>query len=86
LVILAVFVDARQEMHLIAHLPPETRNGVRQDFFIGVAQVRRTIHIVDGGRDVEGLHVESDNKTPRPRNVESFDAPSPRGHCPIAIV
>ena len=82
---LTVFVDPGQEMHPVAHLSPETRNGVRQHFFIGVAQVWRTVHVVDGGRNVEGLHVELVSQTPRSANVESFDAPSAPRQAPGVI-
>ena len=32
---------------------PKPGNDVRQHLFIGVAQVRRTVHIINGSRDVE---------------------------------
>jgi signal transduction histidine kinase len=40
-----------------------------------MAKVRGTVHVIDGGRDVEGLHAKWGNKTREGRNVESFDAP-----------
>ncbi len=71
---LAVLVGTREKVHLIAHLPPEPGNDVRQHLFVGMAQVWRTVHIVDGGRDVERLHVEPTNKSRGSGNVESFAA------------
>jgi hypothetical protein len=65
---LAVLINPGQEMHPVAHQAAEAGNDVRQHYFIGVAQVRRTVHVVDRGGDVERVHVVGwQGKGPAPK-------------------
>ena len=50
---LPVFIGACEKKHLVSHQPPETRNDVRQHLFVGMAEVRRTVYIIDGGGQVK---------------------------------
>ena len=51
---LAVLVGAREEEHVLAALAMVPGEDVGADRRVGVAQVRRRVHVVDGRRDVEG--------------------------------
>ena len=61
---LPVLVRARQKMHLVPHLPPKPGNDVGQHLFVGVTQVGRAIHIVDGRGDIERFHAEAGQQKP----------------------
>ena len=50
-----VLVGAGQKQHVLAIQPLETRNGIRRNGFIGVADVGHTIGIGNGGCDIEFL-------------------------------
>jgi len=54
--LLAVLVDAGEEVHLTAVLALEAGHHVSENLLIGVADVRRRVRVVDGGGDVVGLH------------------------------
>ena len=62
--LLAVLVHAREEIHLVAHHPAEPGNDVSQHLFIGVAEVRGPIYVVDGGGEVERLHAGARQQKP----------------------
>ena len=51
--LLAVFIEAGQEVHVVAQHAVVTRQDVREDLFVGMAEVRGAIRIIDGGGDVE---------------------------------
>ena len=53
--LLAVLVDAGEEVDGLSVEPLEAGDGVRQDFFVGVADVGRAVGVVDGGSDEERL-------------------------------
>ncbi len=55
-----VLVDAGQEKHIIAVQPLETRDGVRRDRLIGVADMRIAIRIGNGGGNIEGRFFRHD--------------------------
>ena len=56
--LLAVLVGADQEENLVAHQSPETRNDVGQHLFIGMPDVWRPVHVVNGSGQIERLHGE----------------------------
>ena len=73
--LLAVLVGARQEMDFVTHQAPIAGNNVRQHFLIGMAQVRRTVHVIDRGGDVEPRHGR-DSHIQKGVNVQSFEEAS----------
>ena len=52
--LLAVLIGAGQEEHVVAVQPLEPRHDIGRDRGVGVTDMRRAIHIIDRGRDVEG--------------------------------
>ncbi len=53
--LLAVFVRAGEEEHLLAAQSAVAGDHVAGHGGVGVADVRHVVHVVDGGRDVEGV-------------------------------
>ena len=53
--LLPVLVGARQEEGRVAGLPMKAGEGVRQNLFVGVAEMRQAVDVVDRGGDVETL-------------------------------
>ena len=52
---LAVLIDAGEKENFFAFQPVIARDDIGQHLFVGVADVRRTVGVIDRGRDVEGL-------------------------------
>ena len=50
---LAVLIDAGEEENFLALQPMITRDDIGQHLFVGVADVRRTVGVVDRGGDVK---------------------------------
>ena len=53
--LLPVLVRAGQEEDVVAVQPLEARHHVGGDRGVGVADMRRTVHVIDRGRDVDSL-------------------------------
>ena len=51
--LLAMFVEPGEEVHLAAAHPHVAGDHVGEDFFVGMAEVRRAVGVVDGRGDVE---------------------------------
>ena len=54
--LLAVLIHAGEEVHLASREPLKPRHDIGEHLFIRVADVRRRVGVINGGRDVEGLH------------------------------
>ena len=54
--LLAMLIHAREEVHLTPGQPLVARHHIRQHLLIRMADVRRSIGVVDGGRDEIRLH------------------------------
>ena len=52
---LAVLVRAGQEEDVVAVQPLEARHHVGGDRGVGVADMGRTVHVIDRGRDIDGF-------------------------------
>lgn len=57
---LPVLIHAGEEIHLTPVLPLKARHDVSEHFFIRMADVWRSVRVVDGGGDVVGLHNEKE--------------------------
>ena len=58
--LLAVLVGAGQEEHVVAVQPLEPRHHVGRDRGVGVADMRRAVHVIDRGGDVERSFIYPD--------------------------
>ena len=52
---LAVFIQAGEKENLLAEAATGPGDGVGDDVFVRVAQVRLAVDVIDGGRDVEAF-------------------------------
>src|SRR5207253_9536655 len=52
-----VFVRTRKEERFNSLLSLVTRNCIRHDHRVEMTKMRQAVDVVDGGRDVEGLHL-----------------------------
>ena len=48
---LSVFVEAGEKKNLLAEAAARTRADIRNDFFVGVAEMRLAVHVINRGRD-----------------------------------
>jgi len=51
--LLAVLVQTRQEKYLLAEAPPRPGDDVCSDLFIGMAEVRLAVDVINRGGDVK---------------------------------
>src|SRR5262249_10740612 len=75
--LLAVLVGAGQKERGIAGLTVKAGQRVRQDLLVGMAQMRQTIDVIDGGRDVETLWHGSPGREEERDYSESRKSPFP---------
>ena len=52
--LLAMLIEAREEVNIVAEHAVVTCQDVGEDLFVGVTDVRVAIRIIDGSGDVEG--------------------------------
>lgn len=50
--LLAVFIQSRQEKHVVAEAAVRARDDIRDDLLVGVAEMRLAVYVVNRGRDV----------------------------------
>ena len=52
---LAVFIEAGQKKNLLAQAAASAGDDVRDDFLVGVAEVRLAVHVINRGRQVKAF-------------------------------
>jgi hypothetical protein len=53
--LLPVLIQTGQEIRVLAHAPARARNHIGDYFLIGVAQVRRTVDVINGCRQIKAF-------------------------------
>src|SRR5688572_30625596 len=77
-----MLVHACQEVDLVAGQPPISRDHVGADLFVGVAYVRFTIRVVDGGRQIEAARHQAGPPSGVPPPPPSLPRSGPRFRLP----